>query len=208
MDLPGRRLKAVPVLLAVNVAVFLYQITLGGPGFQKFYALSQAGLNAGFWWQPVTHAFLHGNTLHLVFNMLGLWFAGRIVERVLGTGRFVILYFLGAIVGGLLQISLGGGTLLGASGAVFAVLIAFTTLFPEARVVALVFFIPVPLRAKYFGWGLAGSSAFLLVTGWLPIIGHAAHLGGCLAGYLFIRMTRPKPVVPPPHLPDSAPPVV
>ena len=191
-------MKAVPVLIAVNVVVFLYTMGLvQNPRFQATYALSAWGLEAGRWWQIFTHAFLHGNTLHLLFNMMGLWFAGRIVERVMGTGRFLVLYLAAAVTGGLFQIAFGGpGPLIGASGAVFGVLIAFAMLFPQSRVVAILFFVPVRLRAKYFGWGLALSSLILLVTGLLPGIGHAAHFGGCVAGYVFVRLTArrvPRP---------------
>lgn len=188
-----RRLRAVPILLGLNVLVFLYQTTLASAQFDRMYALSAAGLEAGRWWQLLTHAFLHGNELHLLFNMLGLWFAGRIVERVMGTGRFVALYLFAAVAGGVFQMALGGhGMLVGASGAVFGVLIAFTSLFPESQVIALVFFIPVKLRAKYLGWGLTGSSLLFLLTGFIPGIGHAAHLGGCVAGYLFVRWSGRK----------------
>lgn len=191
MNPPARRLKAVPVLIVVNVVVFLCTRNLvESPRFLSVYALSAFGLENGRWWQFLTHAFLHGNTLHLLFNMMGLWFAGRIVERVMGTWRFLALYAAAAIAGGAFQMAFGGGAfLLGASGAVFGVLVAFTTLFPESQVVALLFFIPVRLKAKYLGWGLTGSALFFLVTGILPIIGHAAHLGGCLTGYLFVRLT-------------------
>ncbi len=194
------RLKAVPVLIAVNVLVYVYQVTLASPRFLGIFALSAPGLEAGGWWQFFTHAFLHGNTLHLLFNMMGLWFAGRIVERVMGTWRFLALYVIAAVAGGVFQMALGANTmLLGASGAVFGVIVAFTTIFPESQVVALLFFIPVRLRAKYLGRGLAGSSLFFLATGLMPFIGHAAHLGGCVAGYLFARFTAR-------HVPGSRPP--
>ncbi len=209
MNPMGRPLKAVPVLIGVNVLVFLYQITLAPPRFLGTYALSVPGLEAGGWWQFITHAFLHGNTLHLLFNMMGLWFAGRVVERVMGTWRFLALYAIAAVAGGVFQLALGhGAALIGASGAVFGVIIAFTTIFPESKIVALLFFIPVPLRAKYLGWGLAGSSLFFLVTGLMPVIGHAAHLGGCVAGYLFVRFTAHRVPGSPAPLPGLTPPVV
>ena len=114
-------------------------------------------MEQGAWWQLITHAFLHGSIWHLLFNMAGLWFAGRIVERVMGTGRFLALYFACAIAGGIAQLLLEGGRslLLGASGAVCGVILAFATIFPEAQIVMLLFFvIPLRLRAKYLAWGL------------------------------------------------------
>ena len=184
-----RRVSAVGVLIAFNVGVFLYQLLR--PDLDErlldFYALSSAGIEQGRWWQLVTHAFLHGNIWHLLFNMAGLWFAGRVVERLLGTGRFVALYFACAVAGGLAQVLLEGGKslLLGASGAVCGVILAFATIFPEAQIVMLLFFvIPLRFRAKYLGWGLTGSSLLFLLVGFEPWIGHAAHLGGCVTGYL------------------------
>lgn len=194
MKYPHRRLRAVPALIVVNTAIFLLGTVLG-PGFRAWsvslFALTASGLMEGRWWQLLTHAFLHGNLLHLVLNMLGLWFAGRIVERVLGTNRFLVLYFVSALAGGLAQIVISGGyrPLIGASGAVCGVLLAFTTMFAETEIVALLFFvIPLRMRAKYLGWGLVGSSLLFLLIGFESWIGHAAHLGGCIAGYLFARL--------------------
>jgi membrane associated rhomboid family serine protease len=190
-----RRVSAVLVLIAVNAAIFAYELLLGPRRrdvFQDFYGLSAAGIEEGRWWQLITHAFLHANIWHLLFNMLALWFAGRIVERVMGTGRFVALYAASAVAGGLAQTFLEGGNtlLLGASGAVCGVIVAFATMFPEAQIVLLLFFVlPLKFRAKYLGWGLAGSSLLLFLSGIEPWIGHAAHLGGCVAGYLLARLS-------------------
>jgi membrane associated rhomboid family serine protease len=123
--------------------------------------------------------------------MAGLWFAGRIMERVMGTGRFLALYIACAVAGGLAQLLLEGGSslLLGASGAVCGVILAFATIFPEAQIVMLLFFVvPLRFRAKYLGWGLTGSSLLFFLVGFEPWIGHAAHLGGCVTGYLLARL--------------------
>jgi membrane associated rhomboid family serine protease len=193
--------RAVPILVVVNTAVFLLEELLPRKSLSQLFdlfALTASGLAEGRWWQFLTHAFLHGgspnlflNLLHLVVNMVGLWFAGRIVERVMGTGRFLVLYAVSALTGGLAQVLLTGGNipLIGASGAVCGVLIAFTTMFAEVQVRALLLFvIPLNLRAKYLGWLVAGSALFFQLTGLAPHIGHAAHLGGCVAGYLFARL--------------------
>jgi len=194
MKFPRAQLRAVPALIAVNTVIFLIGLGLG-PGFRTwsvhFFALTASGLMEGQWWQLITHAFLHGNLLHLLLNMVGLWFAGRIVERILGTKRFLILYFVAAVSGGLAQILLSGDNhpLIGASGAVCGVLLAFTTMFAETEIVALILFvIPIRMRAKYLGWGIVGTSTLFLIIGFEPWIGHAAHLGGCIAGYLFARL--------------------
>lgn len=194
-------MRAVPVLVILNVLVFLLVQMTPRSGWRAIYgefALSASGLEMGRWWEYFTHAFMHGgspflllNVAHLVLNMAGLWFFGRIVERVMGTGRFVVLYLGCAVAGGLAQVLATGGVvpLVGASGAVCGVVVAFATLFPNARRVVLVFFvIPVTMRAKYLGWLVVGLSMAFLVTGWLPMIGHAAHLGGGLAGFFLTRL--------------------
>jgi membrane associated rhomboid family serine protease len=188
-----RRISAVVVLIAINTGIFIYQWL--NPWWSDylldFYGLSASGLEEGRWWQLITYAFLHANIWHLLFNVLSLWFAGRIVERVMGAGRFVALYVASAVAGGVAQVLFGGGNtlLLGASGAVCGVIIAFATMFSEAQIVLLLFFvIPLKFRAKYLGWGLAGSSLVFLLTGFESWIGHAAHLGGCVAGYLLARL--------------------
>jgi membrane associated rhomboid family serine protease len=194
MKFPRWQSRAVPALIAVNTLIFLVE-KAAGPEFRaravSLFALTASGLMEGRWWQFVTHAFLHGNFIHLAVNMVGLWFAGRIVERILGTKRFLVLYFVSAVAGGLGQIIATGGIrpLIGASGAVCGVLLAFTTMFAETEIVALLFFIiPLRMRAKYLGWGIMGSSLLFLVIGFEPWIGHGAHLGGCLAGYLYARL--------------------
>ena len=106
-----RRVSAVDVLIAINAAIFVYQWLRPDlrDHLQDLYALSAAGMEEGRWWQLITYAFLHGNIWHLLFNMIALWFAGRIVERVMGTGRFVALYAASAVAGGLAQLLLEGG---------------------------------------------------------------------------------------------------
>lgn len=187
-----RRVSAVATLIAINTGIFLYQSLspAADDRLLDLYALSSGGIEQGRWWQLITYAFLHANIWHLLFNMIGLWFAGRIVERVMGKGRFLALYAACAVAGGLAQLLFDGGQslLLGASGAVCGVIVAFATMFPEAQIVALLFFvIPLRFRAKYLGWGLTGSSLLFLVLGFEPWIGHAAHFGGCVAGYLLAR---------------------
>jgi membrane associated rhomboid family serine protease len=189
-----RRVSAVVVLIAINTAIFILQKLNAGPAdeYLDFFGLSAEGMEQGRWWQLITYAFLHANIWHLLFNMLALWFAGRIVEQVMGTARFLALYTAAAVAGGLAQIFLEGENtlLLGASGAVCGVVVAFSTIFPEAQIVALLFFvIPLKFRAKYLGWGLVGSSLLFLLVGFEPWIGHAAHLGGCIAGYLLARLS-------------------
>lgn len=185
---PGR---AVTLLLLANALLFLsgeflrpWELIAVRDGF----ALSRQSLFEGMWWPFLTHAFLHANVWHLLFNMLGLWFFGNPVEHVLGTGKFLILYGLSAVGGGCVQMILGSpnAQLLGASGAISGVIAAFATLFPDVRLSA-VLFVPLRLRAKYFGLGFALGALVFALAGWQKTVGHGAHLGGCVAGYFTTR---------------------
>jgi membrane associated rhomboid family serine protease len=209
----GRATKA---LVLVNVAIYLVTEYLLPPAqrsqIMEVFGLSAGGLARGWLWQLVTHQFLHGNMMHILLNMLALWFAGGEVERVIGRRLFLILYFTGGIVGGLAQVLILSDTrlLIGASGSVFAVLIALTTLFPEMPITALIFFVlPLRMRAKYLGIGIVATSLLMWLLRIEPGIGHLAHLGGALTGFLFAKgiaaserrsFRRPAfSVVPPPR---------
>jgi membrane associated rhomboid family serine protease len=188
---------ATRILIAANVAIFVLQLLAGRHWLPvlEMFALSPSGLREGALWQLVTYQFLHANELHILMNMLGLWFVGRELERVVGTRRFVALYLGGGVVAGLAQMlfASGGGPLIGASGSVFAVLLAFTTLFPSLPVTALVFFVlPVRMRARTLGLVAVAASVIFWISGAEPGIGHLAHLGGCLAGWIFGRVYRTR----------------
>jgi membrane associated rhomboid family serine protease len=183
----------VTALIVVNALVYAVQVVLGpriNTELVERFGLGHAGLAEGALWQFLTHGFLHGNVWHLLFNMLSFWFAGRAVEGVLKGPRFLALYLISVLGGGILQIILGQpqSQLIGASGGVFGILVAYSTLFADRDVVVLLFFVlPIRLRARYLGQGLALLSLAALVTRFEPWIGHAAHLGGCVGGYLAAR---------------------
>lgn len=158
----------------------------GGEGRDlSWWALSGEALAQGRWWTLVTHLFLHANLLHLLVNVLALWFIGPEVEWMLGRVRYVILYVLGGVAGGLLQTAFAppSAELIGASGAVCAVLLSFTTAYPALPLRALLFFVlPVHMKARTLGWGLIVVSLLAAALRIFPQIGHLAHLGGALAG--------------------------
>lgn len=199
----GGRPPLVTVLIALNVAAFVLQIIVDGLLFPRnpyvesftseWFALSREGIASGYYWQFITYMFLHGNLMHILANMLGLYFAGKQVELIAGRGNLLGIFFLGGFVGGLAQMAESANPLIGASAGVLAVLVAFTTMLPELEITALIMFIiPVKMKAKILGWVVAGSSAafFLLNLVGVPIFpewGHAAHLGGCLVGWMYIK---------------------
>lgn len=178
-------------LIIANVGIFALEAFLG-PVFtaraQELFGLSRAGLADGWYWQLLTHQFLHGNGVHLLVNMLMLWFVGRDMEDVFGKSGYLGLYFGSGIAGGLLQLPFlaPGGVLIGASGAVCGVLIALTTVFPRVPVTALLFFIiPIRLRAGTLGVVVVVASIALWASQLAPGIGHAAHIGGFAFGFVY-----------------------
>ncbi len=193
------------ILCAACVAVFAFEYFLMVTGRSQLLgllALSGEGLARGWWWTLVTHLFVHANLLHLAVNVIGLWFLGPEVETMLGRARFLVLYLVSGVVGGLLQtfFSSPGSELVGASGSVCGVLLSFTTAYPEMPLRALLFFvIPVSTKARTLGWGLIVFSALCAALKLFPQLGHLAHLGGAITGALltkiWLRATpRPRPL--------------
>lgn len=182
----------VQILIGINVLVFIFVQMLPpdrAAAFDALFGLSGRGLGAGRLWQLVTYQFVHANFIHLLVNMVGLWFAGNILERVLGGKPLVLLYLLSGVAGGVLQMLWSSGpVLVGASGAVSGLVAAFSTLYPRMPITALVFFvIPVRMQVMWLGIMVAGLSLLFLVTGLFSDIGNAAHLGGALGGFAWVR---------------------
>lgn len=191
----GGEVSVVKVLVGINAAVFLLESLVTGAGttwIDGIFGLSGRGLSHGMVWQLITYQFLHANLFHILANMFGLWFAGRVLENLMGAGRFLAFYLACGVAGGLLQILLiPGPVLIGASGAVCGVVAAFSALYPELQITALLFFVlPIRMRAKWLGRLIVIVSILLIVTGIGGNIGNAAHLGGALAGYAYVRFGR------------------
>jgi len=189
-DRPPSGSPATRIILLANIAIFGLQ-WLAGPRWlpvREAFALSRGGLETGAVWQLVTYQFLHANELHILVNMLGLWFAGRELERAVGTRKFVALYLGGGVFAGLVQMvfGTGEGPLIGASGSVCAVILALTTMFPSLEVMALLFFVlPLRMRARTLGILAVVASVIFWLSGLQPGVGHLAHLGGFAAGWVF-----------------------
>jgi membrane associated rhomboid family serine protease len=182
-------------LMIACSAVYFIQLALasgglGEPGWlEQFFGLwpIQSG---HFWpWQPLSYAFLHGNTSHLFFNMLGFWMFGADVERVWGRQRYIKLLLVGTLTGAVAQLIVGQFTVahyptIGASGALFGLLLAFAVLFPDRVIIPLI--PPIPMKAKTFVMVYGGIE---LIFGYLGNDGvaHFAHLGGMLGALLLIR---------------------
>ena len=187
------RIPWVLVLIGLNVAVFLVQLLSDAfaPGaVERLFALSRDGISQGYYWQFLTYMFLHGGVLHLLLNCMVLYFTGREVEQISGTKPMLGVYFSGGLVGGLVQLIFSGSesSLVGASGGVTALLLAFATILPELEITMLIFFvIPVRMRAKWLGRLVVGSSLLFAFTGLFGTVGHLAHFGGAMTGWLYAR---------------------
>ncbi len=178
--------RAVKYLLLINAGVFVLEL-LWGSQLIYLFGLTPALVKKGFIWQPVTYMFLHGGLFHILFNMFVLWMFGCEIERTWGTREFVKYYFLTGVGAGLFTFFLSFNShvpTIGASGAVFGILVAFALMFPD-RLIYLYFLIPI--KAKYL-------VAFFAVIEFLASfrhtsdgIGHFAHLGGMIVGYIYIK---------------------
>ena len=184
--------RGVRGLLIITVAFFIVQIVADGitnGALTRLLALSWPGLKKLFFWQLVTYLFMHGGVGHLLLNMLSLFFIGPDTERALGTRRFLLLYFLSGIIGGvgwLLMSFTPWAICVGASGAVFGVLGAFAALFPNRPVTLLVFYIlPVTMKAWVLATVLVAIQLLFLVGSGEGGIAYSAHIAGGIAGYLF-----------------------
>ena len=188
----GRLTPAVRWLLTITVAAFALQhvlnlVTRGM--FTYYFGLSLEGLRSGMVWQLVTYMFLHGNLMHLLFNMLGLFFMGPETERAMGTRHFLVLYFLSGILGGLGWLLISGVSWLpcvGASGAVFGVIGAYAAMFPSRPVTLLLFFVvPITMKAWVMALGLGLLEFYFLFSSNEHGIANAAHLAGGLSGFVY-----------------------
>lgn len=200
------RRSATMLILVINVVAFLLEcFNYGYP--PKFYsgnpfALSWWGLSHGYVWQLLTFQFMHAGLLHLIFNCWAIFVFGREIEETLGAKRFVALYLSSGVVGGLFQALAGGLAIhyghtawvlrfaaptVGASAGALGLIAAFAMLYPERPLMLLLFFIiPLSMRAKFL---LLFSALFALFSIVFPTGNTAdiAHLGGMLAGIVFIR---------------------
>lgn len=179
---------AVKHLLIINLLAFVALNTpVIGKALFKYGALWPVGSGYFDVWQLVSYMFLHASLGHIFFNLFALWMFGQAIENYWGTQRFTVYYFLTGIGAALLHMLIGdgGAPTLGASGAVYGILLAFGMMFPERRIMLL--FPPIPMKAKYF---VAIFGAIELISGITRAnsgVAHFAHLGGMLVGFILIK---------------------
>jgi len=229
----GRMTEAVKHLIIINILFFIAPQLMPDLGLQNMFALYfPENPNFGFW-QFLTHMFMHGSFMHILFNMYGLWAFGTPLEQIWGRNKFLFFYFSAGLGAGviyslvnyyqfnavyeqLVNIGLSGveiqqildtgsyssqilGSIsetdlseffatyhtpaVGASGAIYGVLVAFGMTFPNAKL-ALIFF-PVPIAAKYFIPAIILGDLFFGMTSYsIGNVAHFAHVGGALIGFI------------------------
>jgi membrane associated rhomboid family serine protease len=171
-------------LLIINVLVYFGAQLILGDGSQ---ILAMAPLASDNFrpFQIISHMFMHSGITHLLFNMLMLFFLGPMVEQALGAKKFLILYILsgfGALLAHFAIFPYVG--VVGASGAVYGVLIAFAVLYPNVRMMLL--FPPIPIKAKWLAIGLIVIGLVSGIGGYQSGIAHFAHLGGALTAFILM----------------------
>ena len=193
------------LLIVVNVAVFFLE-AVSGPRFLASFALWPVGhffvaqfeSPVGFkMWQLITCGFLHANFLHLAINMYALWMFGSDVERAFGPRHYLTLYFASLLCSSVTQLlvvsmmtSAGVYPTVGASGAIFGILLAFGMLFPRRTIVLLI--PPIPMPAIVFVILYAVLELLSGIFGTNQGVAHFAHLGGMVGAYLTLRHWRKR----------------
>lgn len=206
---------AVKNIIIINILVMIMTYlneTLMVEKFALFYPTSPFF----HWWQPVTHMFMHGGFWHILFNMYTLYIFGSTLERVWGPKKFLIFYFVTGIGASAIhtgvewiqmqnwitQAAEGSQSALvsihqlkmtptlGASGAIYGVLMGYALLYPDSMLV--LFFPPIPIKAKWMVLIFAAIELVTGVTGTGGGIAHFAHLGGLIFGFILIRFWKKR----------------
>ena len=173
-------------LIAINVLVFAVSYMF--PTLNDYLALNPAMVLSGYVWQVFTYMFAHANLAHIFFNMIGLFFFGRAVERSIGSKEFLLFYLLSGVLAGLISflIFVVAGAwnimLLGASGAIFSLLLAFAILYPDALVYI---YGIVPLRAPVMVLGYAAIEIGSQILSFSTSVAHYTHLAGFAVGWVY-----------------------
>jgi len=206
-----REFTAFQVILGINIAVFVMQFVFEtgwvpeprtGEMYMPLGGVSVHELMRGNFWTLFTYMFVHGTVVHFALNMMMLWFAGRGVQQLFGSRHFTLIYLLSGIVGAATEMAVNGlvlgdvkTPLVGASAAVFGLLMALAVVQPDEKITAFIYFIiPVQLRLWTLAkglfiiqlvFGLAGILFHILPEGMQ--IAYFAHLGGAALGWFYAR---------------------
>jgi membrane associated rhomboid family serine protease len=179
---------AIKWLLIANAGAFVLQILFGMVVIRLFGLQPELVIERGWVWQPLTYMFIHGGFFHLLFNMFVLWMFGSEIERLWGSNEFLKYFILCGLGAAALSFVFSyNAVLIGASGAVYGVLLAFGILFPD-RYIYLWFLLPI--KAKYLVAGLAAIEFLSGIAQTGDGIAHFAHIGGMVTGLIYLKWTR------------------
>ena len=182
-------------IIAINVLLFVATI-YSGDTMYEYLALFNYKSNYFHGWQMITHMFMHGSFTHLLFNMFGLYMFGSRLEQMWGAKRYINFYLITGLGAALLhtlvqdyEITQGlvniNQPTVGASGALFGILVAFAMYWPNTQLFLM--FIPVPIKAKWAVIGYAAFELFAGISGFQAGVAHFAHLGGALFGFILVQ---------------------
>jgi membrane associated rhomboid family serine protease len=182
-------------IIAINILLFVATI-YSGDTMYEYLALFNYKSNYFHGWQIITHMFMHGSFTHLLFNMFGLYMFGSRLEQMWGAKRYINFYLVTGLGAALLHtlvqdyeitqslVSVNQPTV-GASGALFGILVAFAMYWPNTELFLM--FIPVPIKAKWAVIGYAAFELFAGISGFQAGVAHFAHLGGALFGFILVQ---------------------
>ena len=196
---PGPLSPVLKALIGANVVMFV--LTAFVPVLRDYLGMVPALVLRRFWvWQIATYMFLHGGIFHILFNMLALWMFGTELERIWGTRYFLKFYFVTGIGAGALTVlfsllpfefaqQVQHSVIIGASGAIYGLLLAYAIYFPDRPILLVVFPVPAKIAVAILG-GIALFSSLSESGG----TANATHLGGLLVAYLFLKGARMHPI--------------
>ena len=196
---PGPLSTSLKALIGANVAMFV--LTSFMPWLQEYLGLVPALVLRQFWvWQLATYMFLHGGLFHILFNMLALWMFGTELERIWGTRYFLKFYFLTGIGAGALTVvfsllpfgfsqQVQHSVIIGASGAIYGLLLAYALYFPDRPILMIVFWVPAKVCVA-----ILGAIALLTSLSEAGGTANATHVGGLVVGYLLLKGARIHPI--------------
>jgi membrane associated rhomboid family serine protease len=184
-----RYYNATIILIVINILFFLFSFVDSQRLLVYLYLIPSYILHDGAWWQVFTYMFVHSSWSHIFFNMLALFLFGIQLEQRMGSTEFLLYYFICGIGAGILTVFINAATgqgmvpVVGASGAIYGLLLAFAAFFPDARI--FIFGI-LPMRAPVAVAAYAGIEIVSQFTNIQSGVAHLTHLAGLAFGYLYL----------------------